>query len=204
MPVLKILLKSAILVFIILSVYFIVHPSACSNLMLGRVTNTTDREPAVEQAAGTHGELFTPQGDKPLNGEAAEPLKEPEQTKEEDELFQEQEGFIPQETPSAEPEQGASTAQPESITPSEQSQEAANQTSPYSQEDIDYAIARRYVELEQEYARLNKIGKDTAKEIAYKVMDDFEMTQQEWEAFLLRATEGNLFNKIRLEVASGK
>ena len=39
---LKILLKAAILVFIILSIYFIVNPAACSNLMMGRVTNSTE------------------------------------------------------------------------------------------------------------------------------------------------------------------
>ncbi len=69
----------------------------------------------------------------------------------------------------------------------------------YTQEDIDYAIASRYVELENEYAKNNALGKDTAKEISYIVMDDFELTQQEWESFLQRATASNLFNKIRSE-----
>ena len=69
----------------------------------------------------------------------------------------------------------------------------------YSQDDIDYAIASRYVELENEYAKNNMLGKDTAQEISYIVMDDFELTQQEWESFLQRATESNLFDKIRSE-----
>lgn len=194
----KILLKAAVLVFIILSVYFIVHPSACSNLMLGRVTNPTDRHPAVEEMGDTHGELFTPAGDQPLDGYV--PPQETASDAEKEELLHEQEP-APEEPADQEqaPQESAPAAQEEQpVKPAEQTAAA------YSQEDIDYAIARRYVELEQEYARLNKIGKETAKEIAYKVMDDFEMTQQEWEAFLLRATESNLFNKIRLEVASGK
>lgn len=180
---LKILLKSAILVFIILSVYFIVHPSACSNLMLGRVTNYTDKQPVVEDASATHGELLTPVGDRPLDGYTRPQRLDPQTTDEE--LLQENEPSVQEE-------------------PAPEAQPASSEASAYSQEEIDYAVARRYVELEQEYARLNKIGKDTAKEIAYKVMDDFEMTQQEWEAFLQRATETNLFNKIRLEVATAK
>ena len=55
---LKILIKAAILVFIILSVYFIVNPSACSNLMLGRVVNSTDKEPVVAGPGDDHRELL--------------------------------------------------------------------------------------------------------------------------------------------------
>jgi hypothetical protein len=74
----------------------------------------------------------------------------------------------------------------------------------YTQAEIDEAIARRYVELENQYADQHKTGKDVAKEISYIVMDDFELTPQEWEAFLERATADNLFNKIRTEVAAKK
>ncbi len=154
---LKILVKAVILVFIILSVYFIVHPYACSNLMLGRVTNSMEEEPLVTQPAGDHSELFTPAGDQPLTTD------------------------------------GAQTGAPEA-TP------ADGQDIPtYSQADIDYAVASRYVELENEYAKNNLLGKDTAQEISYIVMDDFEMTPQEWEEFLQRATQSNLFDKVRSE-----
>ena len=74
----------------------------------------------------------------------------------------------------------------------------------YSQEDIDYAIASRYVELENEYAQAKKTTKDTAKEISYQVMDDFELTPEEWEDFLQRATKSNLFDKVRRDVAAAK
>ena len=56
------------------------------------------------------------------------------------------------------------------------------------------------MELENEYAQKNKKGKDAAKEISYIVMDDFELTQQEWESFLQRATQSNLFNKVRSDM----
>ena len=79
-------------------------------------------------------------------------------------------------------------------------QQAQPPLTSYSQDDIDYAIASRYVELENEYAKLGKTGKDIAKEISYTVMDDFEMTQSEWESFLERATASNLFNKVRKEM----
>ena len=146
---LKILLKAAVLVFIILSVYFIVHPSACSNLMLGRVTNPADNQPAVQEPAGTHGNLFTPAADRPLEGYT--PAQKTGE--EENELLQ---GDLPllDEPAGQEPAAVNSSAE-----------QTAQTAAPYSQEDIDYAIARRYVELEQEYARLNKIGKDTEKYI---------------------------------------
>lgn len=155
---LKIIIKAAILVFIILSIYFIVNPSACSNLMLGRVTNSMEVAPTVEDHLGGHSEMFTPAGDQPLQ-QSAQP----------------QEGVFDTNTMS----------EPEIPT--------------YSQEDIDYAVASRYVELENEYAKKNALGKDTAKEISYIVMDDFELTPQEWESFLQRATQSNLFNQIRSE-----
>ncbi len=145
------------MVFIIFSIYFIVHPSACSNLMLGRVTNSMEVAPIIDDQPAGHREMFTPAGDQPLSAPGA------------------QEGVFDTNTLS-EPEIPA-----------------------YTQEDIDYAVASRYVELENEYAKQNALGKDTAKEISYIVMDDFELTQQEWESFLQRATENNLFNKIRSE-----
>lgn len=154
---LKILLKAAILVFIILSIYFIVNPAACSNLMMGRVTNSTDTEPTQQNDPAAHREMFVPAGDQPL-----------------EKVSVTDEGVFDTNTLN-EPE----------MTPA------------YSQEDIDYAVASRYVELENEYAQKNKKGKDAAKEISYIVMDDFELTQQEWESFLQRATQSNLFNKVR-------
>ena len=184
MFVLKILLKAALLVFIILSIYFIVNPAACTNLMLGRVTNSVDTEPIVEQPADDHGELFTPAGDKPLR---VDPDAASAQTE------------TVSETPA--PVQ-TSTGTVEGVIDTNTLKEAEIPT--YSQEDIDYAVASRYVELENEYAKDKKIGKDTAKEISYKVMDDFEMSAEEWEAFLQRATETNLFNKIRTEAANAK
>ena len=181
----KILLKSAALVFIILSVYFIVHPSACSNFLAGRVAVPTADRPAVEEPAGPHGTVLTPVGDEPLQPAQAHPEDEllggnGHDTLPEDEYLQP----VEQTTPSQPGESLAATT--------------------YSQEEIDYAIARRYVELENEYIKAKKMGKDTVKEIAYIVMDDFEMTQQEWESFLQRATEENLFERIRKEILQGK
>lgn len=35
-------------------------------------------------------------------------------------------------------------------------------------------------------------------------MDDFELTPEEWEDFLQRATKSNLFDKVRRDVAAAK
>ena len=163
----KIFLKAAILVFIILSIYFIVNPSACSNLMMGRVTNSPDTEPRIDLPAATadHSEMFTPSGDQPLDKSANKEQKV------------------------------------EGITDTN-ALVKDNAGEEYSQEDIDYAVASRYVELENEYAQSKKATKDTAKEISYQVMDDFELTPEEWEAFLQRATKSNLFDKVRRDLAT--
>lgn len=173
----KILIKAAVLVFIILSVYFIVNPSACSNFMMGRVTNTGDTHPDAQFQEQDHGEMFVPTGDRPL----AEPHSTPSAHTQEE-----------QDNPVTGVTDTNSLAQEHEHEPM------------YSQEEIDYAIASRYVELENEYTRQNKMGKNTAKEISYIVMDDFELTPQEWEAFLERATASNLFNKVRTEAAEQK
>ena len=171
---LKIFLKAAILVFIILSVYFIVNPSACSNLMLGRVVHPETKETIVPQEPDTHKELLTPAGDKGKQTPSEQPGKEQQPDSKD---------AAPKDVPA-----GSTTAA----------------TAAYSQEDIDYAIASRYVELENEYAKKNKVNKESAKEISYQVMDDFELTPQEWESFLQRATQTNLFNQIRVEMSTKK
>jgi len=181
----KILLKTAVLVFIILSIYFIVNPSACSNFLMGRVTNVTDTQVAAT-AAGDHGELFMPSGDKPLRQDGPSNREEDARAPEEE---------------NAQPEAEVSGITDTNTLTQEQAQPPLTS---YSQDDIDYAIASRYVELENEYAKLGKTGKDIAKEISYTVMDDFEMTQSEWESFLERATASNLFNKVRKELEQEK
>jgi len=161
--VIKILVKALLLVCIILSIYFIVNPSACSNLIAGRVVNPTEEE-AFDAENKTQGELLVPQKDSALHKDTV------------------QEAGVYDTNTMQENRAGQEQKQPQ-----EQGQ--------ISQEETDYAAANRYVELEREFAAQGKDPKD----IAYKVMDDFEMTPKEWDAFLQRATETNLFEKIREE-----
>lgn len=154
----KILSKSAVLLLIIMSVYFIVHPSACSNMMAGRETGG------------------------------------PSVAKDSDSFSEEKQVIVPPEEDPVEQD----LAEVEGIVDTNTLQEANQPV--YSQEDIDYAIASRYVELEREYARTQPMGKDSSREIAFVVMDDFEMSPAEWESFIARATASNLFDKVRQEM----
>ena len=156
----KILLKSAVLFFIVLSIYLIVNPSACSNMVSGRERSMSSSE------QNTAGQPMTEQTDSLSAG-------------------QQTEGEY---TPSLEGIFDTNTLNEDSFQPV------------YSQQDIDYAIASRYVELEREYAKNTPVGKDSSKEIAFIVMDDFEMSPTEWEDFLTRATATDLFNQIRREM----
>lgn len=185
----KILLKAAILVCIILTIYFIVNPSACSNLMSGRVVNSREELPTFVPGETSHNELLTPQGDKT-----------PEQSQ-----TASQEGTAQENTTSAETTQGTVPVVTDTNSSTE-NQEAAPSTpaKTFTQADIDYAIASRYVELENEYIAKQKDVKKAAKEISYIVMDDFELTPAEWEAFLQRATADNLFEKVRKQQAAAQ
>lgn len=223
----KILVKAAILVCIILSIYFIVNPSACSNLMSGRVVNSMEELPTFVPNDKSHSELLTPQGDQPLERQAepaptAEPEEEFAPVQEESAAQEpvEQPAAQPAEQPAATEEQKAAEEQPAASTTEEApavtdtnsaledqaaAQEAAKLADPgkaFTQADIDYAIASRYVELENEYLAKKKDMKNAAKEISYIVMDDFELTPAEWEAFLQRATVDNLFEKVRQQQAA--
>ena len=176
----KILIKAFILVCIILSIYFIVNPSACSNLINGRAVNSREEIPTIVPEDNKHQELLTPAGDK-------QPL-------------------VQEEDSSA---QTTATSTEEEPTPvvtdtnsAQATEEPAKQASTFTQADIDYAIASRYVELENEYLAKKKDTKNAAKEISYIVMDDFELTPAEWEAFLQRATTDNLFEKVRQQQAA--
>ena len=156
----KILIKSFLLVFIILSIYFIVNPSACSNLLAGRVVNPTEDEVSAPSDSKLHGGRLVPQGDSALQED---------------------------------------TAKEAGIYDTNTMQENNDAQNQISQDETDYAIANRYVELEREYAAKGLDTKESAKEIAYTVMDDFEMTPKAWDAFLQRATANNLLEKIREE-----
>ena len=68
----RILIKALILVCIILSIYFIVNPSACSNLINGRVVNTTNESLKQKETTSQTSELQEPAGDKPVVSELTE------------------------------------------------------------------------------------------------------------------------------------
>ena len=162
---LKILLKAAVLFLIVLSIYLIVNPMACSNMLAGR-----ERTDQPEASASQDRQ---PRGEKP-DVIYNHPQDEDELLAPQHEDDWNEEGIF-----------DTNTMKEENPQPT------------YSQEDIDRAIATRYVELEREYARNNKVGKDMSRELSTIVMSDFEMTQAEWESFLARATASDLFNKVR-------
>ena len=169
----KILFKAFVLVCVILSVYFIVNPSACSNLINGRVVNSMDTSFKQPDPASRKNELLAPSGDK----------EEVTQTN-------------PADTATTTTTTTTVTTIP--ADQPEQTKPAVVQSS-YTQDEVDFAIASRYVELEQEYAKKKLDTKDMAKDISYTVMDDFDLTPAEWESFLQRATASNLFERIRKE-----
>lgn len=200
----KMLLKTLILICIILSIYFIVNPSACSNLMSGKAVNAREELPTFVPKDQDHSELLTPTGDEPLRS-------------------QEKATPAPAETPAPATEQpaavepAATQASTQTVTQAStqtvsgvtdtntlqaQPQAGAPEKPGYTVAETDYAIASRYVELENEYLKQKKDMKKAAQEISYIVMDDFEMTPAEWEAFLQRATVENLFEKVRQEQAA--
>ena len=188
---LKIFLKSAILIFIILSIYFIVNPSACSNLLAGRVVNTP-REDTLQinnpSMPAAQNEMLIPVGDQNAQDipSAQEVMAAPQQ---------------PQAQEPAPEETAVAISTPQEAQEKQDNAPVQEETSPYTQEDIDYAVASRYVELEREYLKENKtLGKEASREISYIVMDDFEMSPEEWESFLTRATSSGLFNKVREEM----
>lgn len=175
----KILLKAAVLLFIVLSIYFIVHPSACSNLLAGR-------EPVSLDEAHRLGLQHPMAEPGPTLSPSAQPAGQPVA-----------------DTPAAgaTTEDGAYAPYPEQgVFDTNTMKEASASAPAFSQQEIDFAIASRYVELEREYAARQEVGQDASREIAYIVMDDFEMSPAEWESFLARATASDLFNKVRKEL----
>ena len=177
----KILIKAFILICIILSIYFIVNPSACSNLMSGRVVNSMEELPTFVPKDQDHSELLTPAGDQTSLKADEKPAKTHSA-----QSVQTQESTVAVVT-------DTNSTQPQTVV--------AEQGKTYTQADTDYDIASRYVELENEYISQKKDTKNAAKEISYIVMDDFELTPAEWEAFLQRATASNLFERVRQEQA---
>ena len=200
----KILIKALILICIILSIYFIVNPSACSNLMSGRVVNSMESVPTFIPKDQDHSELFTPAGDQPIKADDKPAKITPAETQPALQATPTQE-----QTATAEQAPTADATAPavtDANTLAQDVQHAAQEAAKaaYTQADADYAIAARYVELENEYIAKKKDTKNAAKEISYIVMDDFELTPSEWEAFLQRATAENLFEKVRAQQAAKK
>lgn len=199
----KILIKALILICIILSIYFIVNPSACSNLMSGKVVNSMEKVPTFVPKDQDHSELLTPAGDQPVKADEKPAKTTPVEQQPASETVTTEESA--QTEPAAQTDESSVPAVTDtnSVQEAQQvAQEAAKAA--YTQEQADYAIAARYVELENEYIAKKKDTKNAAKEISYIVMDDFELTPSEWEAFLQRATASNLFEKVRAEQAAKK
>ena len=190
---LKIIIKSIILVCIILSIYFIVNPSACSNLVNGRAVNTQEDTPTLP-ADDTHSELFTPTGDKPL-----QPAAKPASADSAEQPVPQQTVIGAQQAQPVQTEPGsdAGNTSAAGVIDTNSLQPQAVQAAASAQADKDYAIASRYVALEKQYLAQHADSKNAAKDIAYIVMDDFKLTPAEWEAFLQRATMSNLFEQIR-------
>lgn len=163
----KILLKALILFLIVLSVYFIVHPQACSNMLAGRQTTVPSE--------GADATWTNPMAEPQPN--ITDKAKEDWQVREE--LFTSQEDSK---------KQGDSAETLKAIQPN------------YSQEDMDYAVASRYVELERDLAKTHPLGKDSSSELSYAVMEEFGMKPAEWNSFLTRATASNLFEKARQDL----
>ena len=164
---LKILFKAFVLLLIVISVYLIVHPQACSNMLAGR-----------ERVTPAYGE------DVQWRHPMAEPTKDLS---------------APANNVSATDEMLTDTATEPKTSAEPKTENTARSQKIYSQEDIDYAIASRYVELEREYAGNKQEGKEMLQNLSTVVMKDFEMTQAEWDAFLARATASDLFDKVRQE-----
>ena len=140
----KILLKAAVLFLIVLSIYLIVNPTACSNFLAGRTRVLPAegevvewRHPMAEQPGA-----FSPEGLSPDRNE---------------DIFSDE-----KENQTAVAGQGVF----DTNTLNEQQEQPV-----YSQEDIDYAIASRYVELEREMMDLSKTG------TRYTVLSDLERRQ---------------------------
>ncbi len=202
----KMLLKTLILICIILSIYFIVNPSACSNLMSGKAVNAREEMPTFVPKDQDHSELLTPTGDEPLRTQektapvpaektAPAPAQEPAPAAEQPATVEPAATQASTQTVSGVTDTNTLQAQPQAAAPEKPG---------YTVAETDYAIASRYVELENEYLKQKKDMKKAAQEISYIVMDDFEMTPAEWEAFLQRATVENLFEKVRQEQAAKK
>ena len=173
------MLKAAVLLFIVLSIYFIVHPSACSNLLAGRepVSLEEAHRLGLQHPMAEPGQTVSPSA--PQAGQPAAAASAAGATTEDG-------AYAPY------PEQG--------VFDTNTMKEAPAAAPAFSQQEIDFAIASRYVELEREYAAQHEVGQDASREIAYIVMDDFEMSPAEWEGFLSRATAADLFNKVRKEL----
>ncbi len=204
---LKIIIKTIILVLIILSIYFIVNPSACSNLINGRAVNTREELPVLKPT-DKRNELLTPSADQPLHTET-----QPSSSVEQAQVPHAQkpgvtfttvqpaeEKTVVSDTPATQPTGVTDTNSLQQL-PSPAAQPLTGPVSQRPQREIDYAIANRYVELENKYLAQHKDAQNAAKDISYIVMDDFELTPAEWEAFLQRATADNLFEKVRQEQA---
>lgn len=169
----KILLKTIVLLFIVFSVYFIVHPAACSNFLAGRETRMNEPSSASSDAR-------LPGPREKQSSVSSKDVSSQTQGPAQTEAVHDADRF----------EQGVF----DTNTMQEQGQPS------YSQDEIDEAVASRYVELEREYANGHTVGKDAAREISFIVKDEFEMSPAEWESFLTRATEKGLFARIRRDM----
>ncbi|MGB2578569.1 ADP-heptose:LPS heptosyltransferase [Elusimicrobium simillimum] len=177
------IMKAAILVIIILCIFFIVYPHACDNMMTGNMADDpsiTDINRHVSPAKLEPKPAPAPPAMTPAPKDGGEPQPQVDENGQYIYVHPEGEGktvTIPQDTLS--------------------DQEELIKRQQAEQDAFDFDVIKRYVEVEKEYLASHPNDRNTANIVTAKVMQEKQLTAEDWQEIVLKANERGWFKELR-------
>ncbi|WP_424245751.1 hypothetical protein Dip510_000689 [Elusimicrobium posterum] len=173
---LVILAKAALLVIIIMCIFFIAYPQACHNMIVNNIVEDERDAEIKKDLPPAHEEKDVEQ----------KPITENKPEEEDDSAGRQILIDASKDTPEQKDPSAAQT--PAAKTLEELKKE---------QDDYDYKVAKRFVEVEKEYLKTGPINKDKSLAITEQVMKEFKLTDTEWLEIIAKAEERGWFTELR-------
>ncbi|ACC97758.1 hypothetical protein Emin_0194 [Elusimicrobium minutum Pei191] len=172
-----ILIKTVILVTIVMCTFFIVYPNACQNYW----SDNRTEDPSI---------LDINKPLKPVNSDT----KAMEDAMPSDDNFADS----PAQTAPAKGDKNyIKVHEPEPQAEPGSDQEELIKKQQAEQDAFDYEVVKRYVAIEKEYLANHPNDKNASIVITAQVMQEAQITQEDWNEIILKGTDKGWFNELR-------
>ncbi|MDR0291478.1 MAG: hypothetical protein LBI01_01595 [Elusimicrobium sp.] len=194
-----ILLKAAVLVLIVLCIFFIAYPHACINIIEGRQTEDQSiqdiNKPLIQANRDTvpapQPVVTAPVTVTPPSQTVTIPAPQPVTTQ--------QTVITPATAVQTVQTQVTQTARDaQNTTNSALNSAIQQQQQLQAEQDVyDYNVIKRYVAVEKDYLQTHANDNASATAVTQQVMNEYQLNDQEWKEIISKANERGWFDALR-------